>query len=101
MITIASSGTFRLPLAVDLPRLHADIQLALLIDQKCILLLLFWFRNLSGVVQRRLVGLDGQQLLVLVHLLSLGRLAALFLFIRLLQFYGLLLFSLIPECLQI
>ena len=48
----ASSCNFGLLLAVDLSRLHDDIQLALLIDQKGILLLLFWFINLSGVVQR-------------------------------------------------
>jgi len=48
----ASSWSFRLLLAVGLSRFHAEIQLALLVNQKGMLLLLFWFRNLSGVVQR-------------------------------------------------
>jgi len=48
----ASSCNFGLFLAVDLSRFHAEIQLALLVNQKGMLLLLFWFRNLSGVVQR-------------------------------------------------
>ena len=48
----ASSCNYGLLLAVDLSRFHAEIQLALLVNQKGMLLLLFWFRNLSGVVQR-------------------------------------------------
>ena len=48
----ASSCNLGLLLAVDLSRFHAEIQLALLVNQKGMLLLLFWLRNLSGVVQR-------------------------------------------------